>query len=378
LEEEDMKINILFILVITPTIQAFSFFDLQCVKGVLLLSRDQVGPDLWHGLPAHENTARMAVPRDASETIENSSGSWRLHEPFKDCVACHGEESQQATADNPHIVAAVPTLCYGCHKKYVSPDGWLHGPVATGDCLLCHEPHKTKNKSLLIKTTPDLCYRCHETKMLKLVANHSGKSYAHCSDCHEGHTSPGRMLLKQDFFKTDAGLDYIRKNPSAQLQYTYVDRLGSLSGLSGVKVVAVVEESDLFKRYGLTADSIKAKVEARLKQNGVRIIGSKEPIERQSWLYIYLRLMKVPSNPHSNQVDALSGSLNLCLRQKVELLGAPDNNKKRFCTATTWDTSGIVIWAAAKVQEGLDETIKVLVDQFSRDYLDANSADQQP
>jgi predicted CXXCH cytochrome family protein len=356
MEDEDMKAKILFIIAITTGIQITSIADQRLPISKPVLSK-VVG----------------SKSDNRQTTIVNSSGSWGLHEPYKDCVACHGNQSQQASTDNPHIVAAVPKLCYGCHKKYISPDGWVHGPAATGDCLLCHEPHKTKNKSLLIKPIPDLCYQCHETKMLRLVANHSDKSYAHCNNCHEGHTSPGRMLLKQDFLKTDAGLDYIRKNPSARMQYTYVDRLGSLSGLSGVKVVAVVEESDLFRRYGLTADSIKAKVEARLKQNGVRIIGSKEPIERQSWLYVYLRLMKVPSNPHSNQVDALSGSLNICLRQKVELLGTPDDNKIRFCTATTWDTSGIVIWAAPKVQEGLDETIKVLVDQFSKDYLDANS-----
>jgi predicted CXXCH cytochrome family protein len=306
---------------------------------------------------------------------DDSRTTWGSHEAFKDCAACHADQSQQASADNPHLIAPVPKLCYGCHKKYISLDGWVHGPVATGDCLLCHEPHKTNNKSLLSKPIPDLCYQCHEIKTLQHVANHSDESYAQCNDCHEGHTSPGRMLLKQDFLKTDAGQNYISKNPSALPQSTFVDRRGSLSGLRGVKVVAVVEESELFKRYGLTADSIKAKVEARLKQNGVRIIGSKEPIVRQSWLYVYLRLMEVPSNPHSNQVDALSGSLNIYLRQKVELLGTPGDNKRRFCTATTWDTSGIVIWAAAKIQEGLDETIKVLVDQFSKDYLDANGVD---
>jgi predicted CXXCH cytochrome family protein len=307
---------------------------------------------------------------------DDSGATWGLHEQYKDCVACHGNQSKQASTGNPHLVAAVPKLCYRCHKNYISPEGWVHGPVAAGDCLICHGPHKTKNKSLLIKPIPDLCYQCHETKMLKLVAKHSDKSYAQCNNCHEGHTSPGRMLLKQEFLKTDAGMEYIRKNPTAQLQYIYVDRLGSLSGLSGVKVVAVVEKSDLFKRYGLTADSIKAKVEARLKQNSIRIIGNKEPIERQSWLYVYLRLMEVPSNPHANQVEALSGSLNICLRQKVELLDTPDDNQIRFCTATTWDTNGIVIWAAAKVQEGLDETIKVLVDQFSKDYLEANPTDR--
>ncbi|MHC4436213.1 MAG: cytochrome c3 family protein, partial [Planctomycetota bacterium] len=86
-----------------------------------------------------------------------------------------------------------------------TPDGWVHGPVATGTCLLCHESHKTENKSLLRKPVPELCYQCHSTDSLKSVANHSDKSYQNCSVCHEGHVSPGRMLLKQDFLKTDAG-----------------------------------------------------------------------------------------------------------------------------------------------------------------------------
>jgi hypothetical protein len=183
------------------------------------------------------------------------------------------------------------------------------------------------------------------------------------------------MLLKQEFLKTDAGMEYLKQNPSIRPQLVFVDRRGSLSSLSGVKVVAVVEKSDLFKRYGLTADLIRTKVEARLKQNGVRIIGHKEPILRQSWLYVYLRLMEVPSNPNYGRLEVLSGSLNIFLRQKVELLGTPGERKRRFCTATTWDTNGIVIWSAAKIEAGLDETIKVLVDQFSKDYLTANGVD---
>ncbi len=208
--------------------------------------------------------------------------------------------------------------------------------------------------------------------MLQLVANHLDETYAQCNDCHHGHTSPGRMLLKQDFLKTDAGLNYISKNPSAQPQSTFVDRRGSLSGLRGVRVVAVVEKSDLFKRYGLTEDVLRTKFEMQLRRNGVRIIGRKERIVRQSWLYVYLRLMEVPSQNHLDRVDALSGSINIFLRQKVELLGMPGDSKRRFCTATTWDTSGIVIWGTTQVEEGLDKTIEILAEKFSEDYLDAN------
>jgi predicted CXXCH cytochrome family protein len=307
----------------------------------------------------------------------NDSGeTWGLHEPLKNCVSCHGDRSEQASAEKPNLIAPVPKLCYGCHKEYLSPDGWVHGPVATGKCLLCHEPHEADNKSLLSKPVPELCYQCHGTESMKSIANHSDKSYENCIICHEGHISPGRMLLKQDFLRTDAGLDYISKNPSIQPQTTFVDQRGSLSGLRGVTVVAVVEQSDLFKRYGLTEDTIRTKVEMQLRRNGVRVINREERIVRQSWLYVYLRLMEVPSRYNFERVEALSGSLNIFLRQKVELLNTPGDSTRIFCTATTWDMSGIVIWGTTQVEEGLDETIRVLVEKFSKDYRKANPKDQ--
>ena len=348
-----MKINL--ILILATTVGALG------VAGIVVAEQTNKAPGV-------ANSKGLAV--------DDSGGTWGLHEPFKDCVPCHGDKAEQASPDKPYLVASVPKLCYECHKDYVSLAGWVHGPVSIGECLLCHEPHKTDKKSLLRKPVPELCYQCHETRTLKSVANHSDKSYAHCNDCHDGHTSPGRMLLKQDFIKTDAGLDYIRENPSAQQQSTFVDRRGSLSGLRGVNVVAVVEKSDLFKRYGLTEDAVRTKFEMQLRRNGVRVIGREERILRQSWLYVHLRLMEVPSQNHTKRVDALSGSINIFLRQKVELLGTPGDSKRRFCTATTWDTSGIVIWGTTQVEEGLDETIEILAEKFSEDYLDANPKGQ--
>ncbi len=368
LKDEAMKINMLFILATTASTLG--------VAGIAFAK--QTNKTLGeHLMPNQSKTGEVDGEPNSKGLAKNDSGAtWGLHEPFNNCVPCHGDQSEQASTNQANLVALVPKLCYGCHKDYITLDGWVHGPVATGECLLCHEPHKTDNKSLLSKPIPELCHQCHESKTLQPVANHSDESYAHCSDCHDGHTSPGRMLLKQDFLKTDAGLDYISKNPSTQPLYTFVDRRGSLSGLCGVKVMAVVEKPDLFERYGLTENDVRSKVEMQLRRNGVRVIDRKERIVRQSWLYVYLRLMEVPSQHHSERVRALSGSLNIFLRQKVELLGTLGDSKRRFCTATTWDTGDIVIWGATQIEEGLDETIEVLVEKFSKDYLDANPKDQ--
>jgi len=328
-----------------------------------------------HLMPLRSETGQANSDPNSDGLGPNDSGvTWGLHEPVKDCIVCH--ESKDASSDKVGLIAPVPGLCYGCHKEHLAPDGWKHGPVARGECLLCHEPHKTKNKSLLNKPIPELCYHCHETETLGLVANHADESYAHCNACHENHASPGRMLLKQDFLKTDAGLAYISKNPSSQPRPTLVDRRGSLGGLEGVEVVPVVDKSDFFKRYGVTEDLVKTVVEQQLQRNGVKILHHKEQAVRQPSLHVELRLMEVPSHRRPGQIDALSGSLTVFLQQKVELLPTLGDGQRRFCTAATWDTGAIVIWGRSQVEEGLKEAIEALVGQFSDDYLGANAKEQ--
>ena len=94
------------------------------------------------------------------------------------------------------------------------------------------------------------------------------------------------MLLKQSFLKSDAGRDYLANNSVARPRPTFVDRRGSLGGLEGVAVVSVVDGSDLARRYGVTEDLVRAKVERQLKQNGVKILPSKEQTARQSALHV--------------------------------------------------------------------------------------------
>lgn len=254
--------------------------------------------------------------------------------------------------------------------------GWVHGPVATGNCMLCHESHETKNQSLLNEPIPELCYRCHETKTLQLVPGHSDKSYTNCSNCHDGHSSPGRMLLKQAFLNTDAGLAYVGRNPSVQPRPSFVDHRDSLAGLKGVEVVPIFDRSDLFTNYGLTEDLVKAEVESQLQLKGIEVIQHKDQTARQTCLCVQLRLMEMPSLRGPGQVDGLSGSFNLSLQQTVELMPTSADSRRRVCTATTWDTGAIFIWGTSGVKEGLREAVKVLLGQFCRDYLQANPKEQ--
>ncbi len=314
----------------------------------------------------------------AEKTTVEPAADWGLHEPLKGCTACHGNKPDLNATDKPELVAPVPQLCYTCHKEYAAMDDWKHGPVATGECLLCHETHQATSRSLLRKPVPELCHHCHEPRMLGLIANHAESSHASCTDCHEAHASPGRMLLKQKYLKSDQGRAYAGRDTSAHPRPTFVDRRGSLGGLTGVEVVPVLNGSKSLKRYGVTEEFVRTKVEQHLRRNGVKVLSAKESNERESSLHVQVRLMGIPSARRPGQVDALSASMNMYLRQAVELLGTDRDGRKRFCTATTWDTGAIAIWGVTQVEEGLDEATRVLVDRFGKDYLDANPRDSAP
>ena len=119
---------------------------------------------------------------------------WFVHEPQDNCVQCHGEREQRNFSREVHLTAPVPHLCYGCHETMSSLSGWIHGPVAAGQCVLCHDPHRSRFPFLLKKAVPELCLQCHQS--LETVENHTSSSYEACLDCHSGHASVSKHLLK--------------------------------------------------------------------------------------------------------------------------------------------------------------------------------------
>lgn len=314
----------------------------------------------------------------AERTTVDPAADWGLHEPLKSCIDCHGDKLDVNSSDKPALVAPVPQLCYSCHKEYAATDDWKHGPVATGECLVCHERHQAEHKPLLIESVPELCYHCHEPKLLTTVAHHTEKAYGRCGDCHEAHASPGRMLLKQTYLDSDQGRAYQSESTAARPRPTFVDSRGSLGGLEGVTVVPVLNGSETLGRYGVTEEFVRTKVEEHLRRNGIRILTAAEHNERESSLHVQVRLMEVPSARWPGRVDALSASIDIYVRQAVELLGTDGDGRKRFCSATTWDTGAIAIWSVTRAKEGFEEAMKVLVDRFGNDYLEANPKDSAP
>ncbi len=314
----------------------------------------------------------------ASETDDGSAGIRGSHSAATKCVQCHG--SEPVSPDAAALVAPVPELCATCHNEYASLQGWVHGPAVTGDCTFCHDSHQSEYGSLLTKPIPELCYDCHTTETLRLVMGHSDYSYRHCDTCHESHVGTNRKLLKENFLSSEAGNAYRDEMTFRQPQYTFVDRRASLAGLRGVRIIPSVERRDLLTRYGVTAEAVQAKVERRLREGNVKILSDEGQAVGQPGLYVYLRLVELHFPGYSDQVCALSGTVDMSLRQTVELVSQPSDAERRICLASTWDTSAVVVWGIPQVQEGLSNAIGVLMDRFCSDYRAANpiSSESEP
>jgi predicted CXXCH cytochrome family protein len=161
--------------------------------------RHQALSFFFDGVPPRRSAAagkESSVAPEEKTAVGAPVSNWHLHEPIKDCTTCHGNQPRRGTSRKVQLVAQVPQLCYRCHDDSSASAGWVHGPVATGDCLLCHEPHRTRTEALLRKAAPDLCFLCHEPQAILAIQGHAEPSYGRCVDCHEAHASQGRNLLK--------------------------------------------------------------------------------------------------------------------------------------------------------------------------------------
>lgn len=115
-----------------------------------------------------------------------------------DCLACHklaAGKSHPRDRGSCRPVASGAKLCYLCHDNKADKRH-VHGPVATGDCVSCHDPHKSANPRQLKALGAQLCLMCHESNYnLKYV--HAPVVTGNCLGCHDPHQSDSRMHLKK-------------------------------------------------------------------------------------------------------------------------------------------------------------------------------------
>ena len=113
---------------------------------------------------------------------------YRYHTPVLEgrCAECH------TGVRRPSANAEVET-CTACHRKLAVVFPFVHGPVAAGKCLVCHDPHGSNRPALATAEAKELCIRCHDQPS---SLEHIDKARSRvCYLCHNPHASMNRRFL---------------------------------------------------------------------------------------------------------------------------------------------------------------------------------------
>lgn len=103
----------------------------------------------------------------------------RIIEGVVKCVDCH--KIHQNSPRN-HLGGFNQKICFQCHTEKQGPFIFEHPAIQTEGCVICHEPHGSVNRHMLIyQNTGDLCYSCHTS----VPFWHSRfTSQSMCTNCH--------------------------------------------------------------------------------------------------------------------------------------------------------------------------------------------------
>ncbi|MBU0730577.1 MAG: cytochrome c3 family protein [Proteobacteria bacterium] len=131
--------------------------------------------------------------------------TWR-HGPVTSlfCRTCHQSDPAVDKIEIP--LGKIDDLCYSCHmnQRRWKDMSHVHGPVGTGDCSVCHNPHGDKYRyQLWAEGEKALCVACHRDK-LPLVQEDS-PIFVHgilgsmgCVACHDPHATNYRYQLRSE------------------------------------------------------------------------------------------------------------------------------------------------------------------------------------
>ena len=180
------------------------------------------------GVPHPENQADLLIMKkqmiskdaDADEQVMAISS---IHGPYGagQCFLCHevnttaalkkgakrqGKEKASMRFDSKlpgRLLSPIKQLCIECHptksmQSAFSQDLWIHGPVSSGLCTVCHSPHSTQYRYMLRRgNSSEMCSICHASGFISQSEDHiEGKD---CISCHNAHLGKNRFLLKKDY-----------------------------------------------------------------------------------------------------------------------------------------------------------------------------------
>ena len=112
-----------------------------------------------------------------------------VHVPFtqRRCDQCHSEGERMRVRED------ALDSCRGCHEKYFS-DSVGHAPVAQGQCVECHDMHRSRERALLRKPVLETCVECHDAPDSLSPDAHRDAEVQRCTKCHDPHFGAEKLL----------------------------------------------------------------------------------------------------------------------------------------------------------------------------------------
>lgn len=161
------------------------------VAGCGSATRHRMLTTFFDGVPPPRQGPVVAAPAINAATVgPRPRVGASAHGPYaaKLCGACHS-----ASASNTFVVPR-DQLCFQCHaiamdKKHV------HGPLASGGCLVCHDPHSSRFRYLLVSESDSFCLDCHDRVTVARIPGHESGTQQ-CTECHDPHMSDKDYLLR--------------------------------------------------------------------------------------------------------------------------------------------------------------------------------------
>ncbi len=130
------------------------------------------------------------------EWLGNGAGGRVIHEPVRQgqCLKCHDPHKSEVKG---LVHGKLADRCFACHKDLPKKfEGSTHSPYAKGRCIVCHLPHVADNYQML-RTSPDkLCLKCHQRKALNKAHKGYPVEIKDCLSCHNPHGSKRKYLIR--------------------------------------------------------------------------------------------------------------------------------------------------------------------------------------
>jgi len=130
-----------------------------------------------------------------------------------DCVLCHNPHR----SDHEHLLNSPQVeLCTMCHGDVATAleTAYAHAPAASGECTLCHNPHGSIQPRQLNGPEVELCATCHDDVAEQLALAHPHAPVkASCAVCHDPHGSTRATKLREDTNDVCLACHLVRPEP---------------------------------------------------------------------------------------------------------------------------------------------------------------------